>query len=784
MKHKDMFIGTLISIILVCILFYKSIFYGAIPFPGDSLLSHFKPWQVTSYDGYGAGGIPNKAQYPDVIRQMYPWRIEAVRQWKEGNVPLWNPYSFSGTPLLANFQSASLYPLNILFFIFSENIAWTLLVALQPFLAILFTYLYLRRLKTSTLASVFGAVSYGVSGFMTVWLEYNTVGHVMAWLPLALYAIELFFIDTKIKIAIPLLTLSVALSLLSGHPQVALYAIIFIFSYAMLRLQGKNKFYALLAFLIGFGLAAVQLVSGIELIAVAARANHSYEQMMKTILIQPWQILMTFFPNLYGNPVSRTYWPSDTYVGKVTSIGLVPLFFLLSSLRLHKIILVRFYIIAVCMLGIFITVNPLTKLLYKFSIPLISSSSPTLMIFIFSFCLAVLTSFGIDGWIKETHSIKKLFFRALQVSMGIGLMAFSFMLLPSLKIHAPIALRALLYGFSIASVTVFLFYIAVRHKNWMIPALWILLILHVFDLSYAFFKFNPFVPASYMYPNHAISERLTNQKTPTRFWGYGTAAIDANIPMLWRAYSPNGYDPLYPKWYGEFIGASKDGKLIRSFDNDNRSDATIASGFGENDFQNNIYRKQILRSLSVTQIIDREENGTSEKTFPPKTYALTTVSDWRVFTDLDAPSIVRIATKSSVASTKEEFEHIFFAPNFNPVTDVIVDDSQLPTLNGTGNVEITSYTSSTIEVITHTKGTSMLVVANTYYKGWTAYVDNKPTPLYRVNWTMNGVLLPEGDHTITLRYEPTSYRIGLWISALSLSVFIAIVIFKKTNNKS
>ena len=64
MKFKDIFIGAGISIILVCFLFYKSIFYGAIPFPGDSLLSHFKPWQVTSYDGYGAGGIPNKSTIP------------------------------------------------------------------------------------------------------------------------------------------------------------------------------------------------------------------------------------------------------------------------------------------------------------------------------------------------------------------------------------------------------------------------------------------------------------------------------------------------------------------------------------------------------------------------------------------------------------------------------------------------------------------------------------------------------------------------------------------------
>ena len=58
-----------------------------------------------------------------------------------------------------------------------------------------------------------------------------------------------------------------------------------------------------------------------------------------------------FFPNLYGNPVSRTYWPLDTYVGKVTSIGLIPLFFLLSSIRLYKESLIRFYALSILFLA-------------------------------------------------------------------------------------------------------------------------------------------------------------------------------------------------------------------------------------------------------------------------------------------------------------------------------------------------------------------------------------------------------------------------------------------------
>lgn len=777
---KQNTIAFVLILLIVGTLFHKSIIRGYIPFPGDTLLSSFKPWQVASYDGYVAGSIPNKAQYPDVIRQLYPWRIEAIRQWQEGAVPLWNPYNFSGAPLLANFQSAALYPFNSLFLIFTKETAWTLLVALQPFLALLFTYLYLRLIRVSVLASLFGAASYGISGFMTVWLEYNTVGHIMAWLPLQLLSIELLSQKNSRSLwGHILLTLSVALSLLAGHPQVALYAIFFAVIYGAFRLEGKDKIWAGISMTLGFGLSAAQLIPGLELMSISARANHSYEQMMRTNLIQPWQTLMVFFPNLFGNPVSRTYWPTDTYVGKVTSIGLVPLFFLLSALRLRKDKMVRFYMIATIIIGLFITVNPVTALLYRFPLPILSSSSPTLMVFLFSFCLAVLTSFGIDGWVRESHSLKKLAARTTQVVAGIAAVAAVFIIVSGLKAHATAALRALIYAAMLSAAALSGFYIAIKKKDWMLPVLWILLLVHIMDLSYAFFKFNPFVPVSYMYPPHAVSDYLSKQKVPERFWGYGTAAIDANIATYWRVYSPDGYDPLYPKWYGEFIGAAKNGQLIRTFTNSTRSDAAVASGFGETDFQSNRFRRQILRALGVSTILDRIENGTTEKTFSPEKYTLTPVSDWRVFTDPGTPPIVRIASLSAVAQTKDEFEQAFFHPSFDPTSQVIFHDPSLQTLAGTGSVTVTAYTSTMVEASTATQGTTMMVVANTYYPGWNAYIDEQPATLSRVNWTMNGVGVPPGKHIVRLRYEPASFRIGLWVSALSLLLFAGMVIAHK-----
>src|SRR3989344_6108426 len=175
---------------ITCVFFYQTILFGRLPFPGDILLSEYKPWNSYSYEGYAAGGIPNKAQYFDTIRQLYPWKTLSIDLIKSGQFPLWNPYNFSGAPLLANHQSQALYPLNIFYFLFTAPWAWTITLMLQTFLASFFMYIYGRKIGLSATAAIFSGLAFGYSQFMSVFLEYNTIGHTILYLPLMLYLVE------------------------------------------------------------------------------------------------------------------------------------------------------------------------------------------------------------------------------------------------------------------------------------------------------------------------------------------------------------------------------------------------------------------------------------------------------------------------------------------------------------------------------------------------------------------------------------------------------------------
>ena len=201
---------------------------GAAPFPSTYLLNNFDPWN--EYDLL-TGPVKNGAT-PDVITQIYPWKWLVIDSFKTGNFPLWNPYAFSGTPLLANYQSAVLSPLNLLYFILPFVDAWSISIILQPLLASLFMFIYLKSIHRSDFASIIGALAFGFCGFITSWMMYGTLGYAILYLPLALFAIEKFYQTKKWQYS-ALLAISIPLSLFSGHFQTSLYFLAFISFYIL-----------------------------------------------------------------------------------------------------------------------------------------------------------------------------------------------------------------------------------------------------------------------------------------------------------------------------------------------------------------------------------------------------------------------------------------------------------------------------------------------------------------------------------------------------------------------
>jgi hypothetical protein len=139
------YLPILFLIIIVSIFFKQFFFSGLVPIPSDTIVGLYNPYRDLFAKDYPRG-IPFKNfLITDPVRQEYPWRFLSIQIEKELRLPLWNPYNFSGSPLLANFQSAPFYPLNILLFILPFQLGWSLLIILQPLLTGFFLYLYLQK---------------------------------------------------------------------------------------------------------------------------------------------------------------------------------------------------------------------------------------------------------------------------------------------------------------------------------------------------------------------------------------------------------------------------------------------------------------------------------------------------------------------------------------------------------------------------------------------------------------------------------------------------------------
>src|SRR3989304_7925686 len=107
----------------------------------------------------------------------------------------------------------------------------------------------------------------------------------------------------------------------------------------------------------------------------------------------------------------------------------------------------------------------------------------------------------------------------------------------------------------------------------MAPVLGGLLITPGASLVYQFQKFNPFVPRQFVYPSNLLGDYAKRTLGTNRFWAYGTGRIDANLSTTLGLYSPDGYNPLYPKWYGAFVQTAKNGTIPTDFTTQTRSDA-------------------------------------------------------------------------------------------------------------------------------------------------------------------------------------------------------------------
>lgn len=782
MKRGTIFVLGLF--VFVTLLFFNPILKGHIPFPGDLLISEYTPYSSYPYREYAPGAYPNKAQNFDVIRLIYPAKLFSIETLKNGHIPLWNPHIFSGNPHIASLQSGTFYPLNIVFLL-PFPVAWTLFIVVQPILAAFFTYLFLKEIKLTRTAAIFGSIAFAFSSFSIVWMEYGNLNHSYLWLPLLLY-LGIGIIKSPSVVKYSLFIFALVSSIFAGYIQFAMYVYAFSFAFIVFFLvttvkEGRRR--KLLAFVglyvVSILIASIQLFPMIELFQQSTRSPYSTQDFLK-LLIPSFHFLTFLVPDFFGNPASRNYWPTGTYIERVSYIGIIPAFFAFYSLLLKTNKMVWFFGASSAILLLVVFDTFISRSIYSLYIPpILSTAVPSRIMFLFCFSASILAAIGFNSFINK-YSFKKAFFLGI-VLMGIitslwgAVYLGAFTVLSTVEASA-IAKRNLLLPTGIIGLLIgglVLFHFLKRTRGIIIAGL---IALTIFELFYFFRKITPFAPVDTLYPQTPVMEKVREIQGNDRVWGYGSGHISTNLQTVEGIYGVEGYDALHLKRYGELLVTSE-----KNQKDPPRSEAELLNGYGTSDVKDNKNRQRLMDILGIKYVLHKSTNGATSDTltFPEGDYSLVwSDSVWQIYENLKSVPRVYFASTIYVETRKDAILSHLLSDSFNPSNSVVLEEGvSLQTLPQTGTVKITSYTPNKIEISVNTQRESMVVLTDNYYSGWEAAIDGNETKIYRANYTFRAIKVPEGKHEITFSYEPKSFQYGMLISALTLGSVILYFIY-------
>jgi hypothetical protein len=252
--------------------------------------------------------------FTDLGAQFASWRAFAAASLKAGHFPLWNPYTYSGEPFLGEYQSALLYPPNLIFLFLPLERALNLSMLLH--LVILGWGMYRWSLQRGRhpLAAVLAAAALALSGPVFPHLYAGHLSNLcaMAWAPWILAGLERAWRDRR---AAGFFEASAALCLqiFAGHPQYVFFtgvaaglnALAWSVSDPAVRRRALPVVAA--AYAAGAALAAVQLLPGFAATAESVRQGKVSFDYASQFFLPVENLLSLFVANFFEYPI-HYYW--------------------------------------------------------------------------------------------------------------------------------------------------------------------------------------------------------------------------------------------------------------------------------------------------------------------------------------------------------------------------------------------------------------------------------------------------------------------------------------------
>ena len=769
------------------IFFHQFIFQGLLPIPADIIVGAYYPWLINAPTGIAVHNpLPS-----DVVSLTYPLRYLAITYLKSGILPLWNPHILAGVPLLANFQAAVFYPLNLLYFL-SDNfpVIWSIQVASQSLLALLFMYLFLRSHSLNKASSLFGALVWGLGGFASLWLEYNTVVHAVLYLPLILWSVRRLPRNYFFGLVT---TFGLAASLTAGNPPMSLILLFGTAFYSFFEYgRDVRKYLSLFIFAaLGVGLALPQILPGLE---AAQNSIRDYDQVAagSGIKFLPLHKLITLTtPDFFGSPATYNLWSvAGLYDNLTIYFGIIPLAVFLtglySLLRKSRLYLFSFtlFIISLAL----VVDNPLSRFVGNLDFLGLSAMVMTRFSALTNFALAVGAAAVFDELLQKKigpkQFVKPLLFLLAMIIVPLMMMhLFRWIIAPTASFvpneffPPPIRSFTTTLGVSfrnsllpLVQVIGALLFILLAGKVSLFrkPVLLALLffVLTFLDLFRFFTKYNSFTPQTYLYPDNKVSRFL--KENDHRFVTSIDPILPANMWLIDGLDSINGQDTLHSLYYSQFVS------LIN-----NQNLKTV----GDRYVKVKNFDTPLLDFLGVKYILSQKwKKGQPDLAGIPNyplddqtKYPVVFEDGYLAVLQRNNPlppvySVSQYLVAEDIDETERQLQKVDLSQ-----TVILAEPPAVSPKLVKADVSSLSKRVNEITFKTTSAGDSLIVLSTAFYPGWNYYLDGaKQDPPLRANHAFLAIPVPPAEHPVRLVYLPVSFKLGLALAAVS---FIALILF-------
>ena len=696
----------------------------------------------------------------------YPLAYYHRESFWRGEIPLWNPLNHCGIPFLAQWNTLVLYPGSLFYVLLPLDWSLGLFNLLHLFLCGISMYALAFRWTGNRLAATIAGLGFAFNGFTLNCLMWPNYIASLAWMPLVVLTAERAWHLGGRQLV--LAATAGAMQMLSGTPEVILLTWLLIGAVWLLQLAQpdpprRQVFLRLLGVaLLVAGLAAAQLLPFLDVLRASQRSPGSVADEWAMPLTGWANFLVPLFrtsPNGEGVHFQQSQAITSSYYLGISMAALA----LIAAWRVRERRVRLFAVITgVCLWLALGRAGGAYTVLLKLFPPLAFMRFPVKFVMLPVFLAPLLAAFAVSAYLAASPEAKRRFCRTGLVVGVLFVVTIALLVGIDWRHPAPdelwpvTAVNGLTRAALLAAILGLWFAVG-RVIN---PRLkWAL----VLSLTFLIWL-DAATHAPRQNPSTVRQVFQPDSLPPTRFQprpalGESRAMLSLKAILVYRTMpftnATTGYLArrlaLYnnlnlleglPKVDGFFALRLRDEEELRF----RLYPAT------------DTYRAPLADFLSVSQVTSA--TNLLEWTPRPTALPMATAGQRPIFMD---------PTNTLAALT---------SPSFNPRTTVFLraEDKEHVSATGRGAARIisTNWSPHRITLVTEATEPALVVISQSFYPNWRAYVGGRPTPLLRANYAFQALQVPAGRQRVTLVYEDRAFYCGAVISLISAAACVAI----------